>query len=64
MKLRFVEPSVAEPVTFDSTKPESAFVEPSSTKVKQPPVISELESLSIVLVNTNGFETSPTVVIL
>jgi len=46
---------------FESTKPLSALL-PSSTNVNRPPVTSAEESASVVLVRTNGFEPSPTVV--
>jgi len=54
-------PRVAEPVTFERTKPASALVEPSSIKVNSPPVTSALESASSALVNTAAAEPLPTV---
>ena len=61
VKVRPSVPSVADPVTFDKTKPASALVEPSSTKVNSPPVTSALESASSALVSTAAAPALPTV---
>ena len=62
MNTKLSVPSVAPPVTDVSTKALSAFTEPASTKVNNPPVTSEELSASVVLVRTAAFEPSPTVV--
>ena len=62
MNTKLSVPSVAPPVTDVSTKALSAFTEPASTKVNNPPVTSEELSASVVLVRTAAVEPSPTVV--